>query len=75
MATLDQLKPGERGIVAEISGSPAIAQRLMEMGITEGEELEVVRLAPLGDPLEIRIRGYELSLRKTEARHVLLASD
>lgn len=56
-----------------MNGPPALIQRLMEMGITEGEVLEVVRLAPLGDPLEIRIRGYELSLRKSEAKHVLLA--
>lgn len=73
MATLDQLKPGERGTVTEIIGQPGIVQRLMEMGITEGEEIEVVRLAPLGDPLEVRIRGYELSLRKSEAKHVSLA--
>lgn len=70
--TLDQLKPGERGTIAAISGSPVLAQRLMEMGITEGEDVEVIRFAPLGDPLEIRIRGYELSIRKCDASNVAL---
>ncbi|MFO0944988.1 MAG: ferrous iron transport protein A [Planctomycetota bacterium] len=71
-STLDRLKPGERGSVRAILGPPMLAQRLMEMGITEGEEVEVVRLAPLGDPIEIRIRGYELSIRKSDARNVAL---
>ena len=72
MSSLASLQPGQRGIIAAIEGSDAIVQRLLEMGLTEGEEVEVVALAPLGDPIEIRIRSYQLSLRKSEAARVLL---
>lgn len=68
MPTLDQLTPGETGRIAAVRGAPGIVQRLLEMGVTDGETVEVLRLAPFGDPLEIRIRGYELSLRRGEAR-------
>jgi len=71
MPTLDQMKPGQRGRVKEITASAsAIYQRLMEMGVFDGVELEVVRFAPLGDPMEIRLHGYNLSLRKAEAASV-----
>ena len=53
-------------------GSGALQQRLLEMGVMEGEEVEVIRLAPLGDPIEILIQGYHLSLRKAEAKLVEL---
>jgi Fe2+ transport system protein FeoA len=68
--TLDQLKRGERGRILDIGGSDGIAMRLMEMGLTEGEEIELLGAAPLGDPLEFRVRGYRLSLRSAEARRV-----
>ncbi len=74
MRTLDQLKPGQSGVVAALHGEGAIQQRLLEMGVIEGSEVEVVRLAPLGDPLEILVQGYHLSLRKAEARLVELES-
>jgi len=64
--TLDQLKPGERGIVTGWT-SPEPPSRLLEMGILQGTELQIVRHAPLGDPIDVRIRGYHLSLRKQEA--------
>ena len=71
MTTLDQLKPGERATVKAVSGAgSAIYQRLLEMGVFEGAELTVVRFAPLGDPMEIRLQGYNLSLRKAEAHMV-----
>jgi ferrous iron transport protein A len=70
MRTLDTLKPGERARVAEIAGDDAVAVRLMEMGFVEGEEIENLGAAPLGDPVEFLIRGYRLSLRLTEARRV-----
>jgi ferrous iron transport protein A len=70
MRTLDSLKPGERARVADIAGDDAIAVRLMEMGLVEGEEIENLGAAPLGDPVEFLIRGYRLSLRLTEARRV-----
>lgn len=72
MALLADLKTGEKAVVIELAGSHAIVQRLLEMGLTEGEVVEVVRFAPLGDPMEIRVRGYNLSLRKTEAACVLI---
>jgi ferrous iron transport protein A len=70
MRTLDMLKPGERARVADIAGEDAVAVRLMEMGLVEGEEIENLGAAPLGDPVEFLIRGYRLSLRLAEARRV-----
>lgn len=65
--TLADLSCGQRAIVTSISGSGLAAQRLYEMGILEGTEVTLVRVAPMGDPLEIRLMGYALSLRKAEA--------
>jgi ferrous iron transport protein A len=70
MPSLDQLRPGQRARVASLDGDDAVAQRLLEMGLLEGEEVEVVALAPLGDPMEIRLRDYRLSLRRAEAARV-----
>jgi Fe2+ transport system protein FeoA len=70
--TLADLRPGERGVVASLAGAPALVQRLQEMGITVGTGVELVRFAPLGDPIEIRVRGYLLSLRRQDARGVRL---
>ena len=72
MSTLDTLKPGEQGIVAALDGDGAVHQRLHEMGVIDGADVEVVRVAPLGDPIEIRVQGYHLSLRKSEAALVRL---
>jgi ferrous iron transport protein A len=74
MPSLDQLRLGERARVEEIRGDDAIVQRLLEMGLLEGEEVEVIGFAPLGDPLEIRLRDYRLSLRRSEAARVLVAT-
>ncbi len=68
--TLDTLRPGERARIADIAGDDALAVRLMEMGLVEGEEIENLGSAPLGDPVEFLVRGYRLSLRRTEARRV-----
>ena len=68
MSRLHQLQPGQRGRVIGWTGSPPA--RLLEMGLLPGTEIEVVRLAPLGDPMDIRVRGYHLSLRKSEAEMV-----
>lgn len=70
MPPLDQLRPGQRGRVASLQGGDALVQRLMEMGLFEGEEIEVVALAPLGDPIEIRLGDSRLSLRRSEAARV-----
>lgn len=63
MNTLDQLRVGDRATIVDISGQDGIAIRLLEMGLTEGEEIEVIGFAPLGDPIEFQVRGYRLSLR------------
>jgi ferrous iron transport protein A len=68
--TLDSLSPGQRAIIEDVAGEDAIAVRLMEMGLIDGEKIELLGRAPLGDPLEFLIRGYRLSLRSEEARRV-----
>jgi ferrous iron transport protein A len=74
MPSLDQLRRGERARVEAIRGDDAVVQRLLEMGLLEGEEVEVLGFAPLGDPLEIRLRDYRLSLRRSEAARVLVSA-
>ncbi|MCA8992046.1 MAG: ferrous iron transport protein A [Planctomycetaceae bacterium] len=68
--TLDSLQVGERGVVVSIEGTDTVAVRLAEMGVIDGEEIELVGTAPFGDPLEFSLRGYRLSLRKAEAVRV-----
>ncbi len=70
MNTLDQLRVGDRATIVDISGEDGVAIRLLEMGLTEGEEIEVIGFAPLGDPIEFQVRGYRLSLRANEARRL-----
>ena len=70
--TLDLLGKGERARIVDVTGDDAVAVRLMEMGLTEGEEIRLIDFAPLGDPIEFTIRGYRLSLRANEARRVLI---
>ena len=67
MKTLDQSRAGERLRIERVDGPPELVQRLLEFGLLEGETIEVVGYAPLGDPLEIHIGGTRLSLRKREA--------
>lgn len=69
MTTLADLRPGTRAVVAGFSGG-GVPERLLEMGILPGTPLEVVRRAPLGDPIDVRVRGYHLSVRLHEARLV-----
>jgi len=68
--SLDQLRPAQRGRITRILGNDGLVQRLMEMGLFEGEEVEVVGFAPLGDPMEVRLGDYRLSLRRVEAARV-----
>ncbi|MCI8334112.1 MAG: ferrous iron transport protein A [Lachnospiraceae bacterium] len=68
--TLREMKPGQSGKVISIGESGPLKRRIMDMGITPGVEVKVVKMAPLGDPVEIRIRGYELSLRREEAARI-----
>jgi len=67
MKKLSELAPGERGRVVRIEGQGALAERLAAMGVTVGATVQVVRRAPLGDPVDFQVRGYHLSLRKGEA--------
>ena len=67
MKTLKNVKIGKTVRVVRLNGEGAIRRRIMDMGITRGVEIYVRRVAPFGDPIEITIRGYELTLRKTEA--------
>ena len=72
MKTLDALHRGNRARILAISGDDALSVRLMEMGLIEGEEIEHLGAAPLGDPLEFLVRGYRLSLRGSEARRIVV---
>lgn len=72
MKSLDQLKPGEHGTVVKVSGEGAVRRRLFDLGITPGATVYYRKTAPFGDPIEIMVRGYELSLRKTEAQAVMI---
>jgi len=64
------MTPGQRGQILALTGDPVLVGRLMEMGILEGDEVELIGFAPLGDPLEIRLGDSRLSLRRREAAHV-----
>jgi len=71
MTTLNDLRQaGQRARVLDVSGNDAVAIRLMEMGLVDGTEVEFIGFAPLGDPVEYLVRGYRLSLRKSEAARV-----
>ena len=70
MKLLSELSIGERGKVTAVKGEGAIRRRLFDMGITPGAEIYLRKKAPLGDPIEISLRGYELTLRKSEAAQV-----
>ena len=70
MKTLRETKVGSSAKVVKIHGEGAIRRRIMDMGITRGVEIRVRKVAPLGDPLEVTVRGYELSLRKEDAARI-----
>lgn len=72
MLSLADLREGQSATIIEVSGEDAIAVRLMEMGLTDGEQIKLIGFAPMGDPLEIMIRGYRLSLRCSEVRRVVV---
>ena len=69
---LHKLKVGQRGIVLHVGGQGAIRRRMMDMGLVTGAEVKVIRVAPLGDPVEFQVKGYSLSLRKSEARNITI---
>lgn len=72
MKTLKDVKIGETVRVLKVEGVGAIRRRIMDMGITKGVEIYVRKVAPLGDPVEINVRGYELSLRKNDAQMIVV---
>ena len=72
MKTLKEVKCGETVTVAKLGGEGALKRRIMDMGLTKGTEVYVRKVAPLGDPVEITIRGYELSIRRNEAENILV---
>jgi ferrous iron transport protein A len=73
MLSLDQLQVGQQASIEAIRGTDTIVQRLLEMGLLEGERIQVIGVAPLGDPLEIRLRDYRLSLRRSEAARITVS--
>ena len=73
MRTLKQGKCGETVSVVKLTGEGALKRRIMDMGITKGTEIYVRKVAPLGDPVEVNVRGYELSIRKSEAENIQVA--
>jgi ferrous iron transport protein A len=71
--TLAELKPGEKGRILAVGGSGPLKRRLMDMGLLPGQEVRMEKVAPLGDPLEVTVRSYALSLRRQEAEGVEVA--
>ena len=72
MKTLKDVAVGDSAIVKRLSGEGALKRRIMDMGVTKGVEIFVRKVAPFGDPIEVTVRGYELSLRKAEAESILV---
>lgn len=70
MRTLKEIKVGRTARVVKLHGEGALKRRIMDMGITKGVEVKVRRVAPLGDPIELTVRGYELSIRKSDAEMI-----
>lgn len=72
MKTLNNLKPGQSGVVASITAEGALKRHFLDMGITKGVVVTMERIAPFGDPVAVRLRGYSLSLRREEAKKIVL---
>lgn len=72
MKTLKEVECGQTVKVSRLGGEGAVRRRIMDMGITKGTDIYVRKVAPLGDPIEVTVRGYELSLRKGEAENILV---
>lgn len=70
MKSLKDAKIGETVKVVKLGGDGAVKRRIMDMGITKGAEIFIRKVAPLGDPIEVKVRGYELSLRKADAQYI-----
>ena len=70
MTTLRQIRAGSKAKVVKLHGEGAVKRRIMDMGITKGVEVQVCKVAPLGDPIEVTVRGYQLSIRKADAEMI-----
>lgn len=70
MKTLKDVKVGETAVVVKLHGEGPVKRRIMDMGITKGVEIFVRKVAPLGDPMELNVRGYELSVRRADAEQI-----
>lgn len=70
LTTLDLLDPGQKAVVKKVGGDGPIRRRIQEMGVTNGAGIEMVKSSPLGDPIEYKVRGFNLALRKEEARMI-----
>ncbi|NJP04133.1 MAG: ferrous iron transport protein A [Chloroflexaceae bacterium] len=70
--TLEQLVVGQQATIVKVGGEKTIRRRLLDMGLITGETIRLERIAPLGDPIEVFVKGYHLSLRKHEASHILV---
>ena len=73
MKTLRDVKVGEHAVIVKLHGEGAVKRRIMDMGITKGTEVHIRKVAPLGDPIEVTVRGYELSIRKADAEMIEIA--
>ena len=73
--TLRELKIGESAVVTQLGGEGALRQHFLDMGMVPGAEITLVKTAPMGDPIEIKVRGYELTLRLEEAANIVLADE
>ena len=71
--TLNDIKPGQTVTIVRLRGEGAVKRRIMDMGLTKGAQVTVCKVAPLGDPIELAVRGYELSIRKDEATAIEVA--
>ncbi len=67
---LSELKPKDRGEIVKVKGAGSVHRRILDMGVITGAVIEVQKVAPLGDPIEVKIKGYNLSLRKSEAKNI-----
>ena len=72
MRTLKDVKVGETAVVSKLTGEGAVKRRIMDMGVTKGTTISVRKVAPLGDPIEVTVRGYELSIRKADAQLIMV---
>lgn len=70
--TLNKLEKGQTAIIVHVGGKGAVKRRMMDMGMVPGSEIKVVRIAPFGDPIEFNVKGYSLSLRKSEAAKIIV---